>query len=858
MESEISNETNPAIMGAINQYILKSFVDHEPDDDIRICDIFKNGDITSFGLDNEKFYQIKTTTDRARSSRSMHTDIGLYNYRCFIETFPGGLTDINFTETTPPQPQSSQVPSVELKGKQKILVESMLNKNLFTNINDIEDNIREISFSPHSSDSDSDSDSDYDSDMVYYTKLDYYIILFLLFIVDPKHDYQKGFRKPIPPGYNNNNLKNIIDYLNGIKQNFMDEARETIGDEYNTLENFVDSVWDNSTKTDVNLEKKVLDVLLESLKKPTPKKRKSGEDSEPEVLYEETKNILQELKKSKQRFAALNAPSFPCFWLDSEKRVFGMGSYDDTCKGTIGSLIDGAEGGKCGNIKSILTNDTAEFGNINIKIGYDRNNYVHFFSQMILVDADGNDIRLNDENKLTDDQSYTAYYILNINRNIDNNPVNTRFMYKIIQHESFNNTSIEVNKELVPDYFNGINAERGGVVIGRKLIECEANFGYFMNSNNRDVDIIQINRKAMCDFLQYFVGIFNCYPRDEYHIDEKVIYNEDEHFPFTAIHGERPATALQTFMMNKAFNYKHDDNFVNNEIFNQYAHAVYSSGNKQDTHVMTNCEGIVALINEKSVDNVVKKKKKGGGKQIGGGCITDLFGRCVNIFNRGSRVGEGQVPGQGQGQVPGQGQGQREGQVPGQGQGQVPGQEPDQDSSGDTEIKGINYRLEKLDSDDVNDVYNILVDFFYDITLFKVTKEQLKEYNNLVSEEVVVDEKVEEASSLLVEAGVPDGTGEADKKEAATLDGVEVDKPVFNSRPGTADTDPASSTKDSNSDPESGGSLIKKSTRKRNIQKNNKTKRRKPKVNRKHNTTQYRKQKTRKRKNNKNNNKNGK
>lgn len=414
---------------------------------------------------------------------------------------------------------------------------------------------------------------------------------------------------------------------------------------------------------------------------------------------------------------------------------------------------------------------------------------------------------------------------------------------------------------------------------------------YNIQSNFQAIDTLE---KSLCDLFQYINSITKGGGYDGKQqfcniegINPLKSLTADD-FPSLVLHGDQPAAALNMYL-----NYVVDIDRVN-----KGSHIIYKAGDLSPNQViLANCGGILtqAFVNQRRTaeeedDRHIKKARVGekvGGERSnnknkkGGGieCYVDLPDDVMNVLEDFFKLcGEFKMPVE---FIPIYNQFYHS---------YVIGNENKTDKIFLLQIEYIklivlNIQEEKYDVDKINEQWR----------------------RRVIEIKLISDEVAEEAVEEETDAGIPLDTHQKNKKEETDA-GISLDTHQKNKEEETdgsslvSSTAPPGSIVSSSSESESSssdsderrssgfppktitplayrsrkherlkwtdsdsdtlkrsgsGSLINKSTRKRNI-KNNKTKRQKPRVNRKNNTTQYRKQKTRKRKYNNNNNKNGK
>ena len=472
---------------------------------------------------------------------------------------------------------------------------------------------------------------------------DYYKFITTLFVLDPYHDFRRGFR----------NEKRCTKFckskvsVEGLKHHisrFLESQKNKLQSEYLKLSNnntvqlgdFFNLFENNESDYEGNILKHFTTTISKEGSQEGSQERASYgtySSTKQNINDLKVKNPLVSLRYISNNAISINNTELYNMKLENSKNFiyevtkkrkgemtsgeevieisFG-GTISDSCKSLPASLYDGCDSGHCGNLKSNLKYDSGlELGCYDITFrmygenNIATNNYTQFKSEFL---REGNDI----------------FQIVHVNRSVQiipsENPITyeAQFKYPIINNDNFIRENVTVDDEL-ENYF-----KTDEVLNSLENIK----FGTLLKSinHNLNVDVIHTSRKALCDFGQYLNGMLknggyygnivqnkNTVTPSGYFPDgpsdyvTKPLTNLND-YPFLAMHGDQPAAALNMFLLSVI-----PSNFVNN-----FSHMVYGT---KDEFVFANYEGRITQV-------PVSQKKggaRGGGKWMTGGTGGDDY-----------------------------------------------------------------------------------------------------------------------------------------------------------------------------------------------------------------------------------------
>jgi len=332
-------------------------------------------------------------------------------------------------------------------------------------------------------------------------------------------------------------------------------------------------------------------------------------------------------------------------------------SQSNGCKALPASLYDGADGGTCGTLKSALTRGALEIGNSKIKFTFD----------IVITEANQaiqtltaskpylsfntyyrKEPEVQQESQQAVDVLYEYIFVERKEYKANDATLIHKANYKIkIMDRNGMSDKVKMDEELLgyyhPEHYDYRHTNHGNEYNYGTI--TQGFFGKFIREENKDVDSICFIRKALCDFKQYLNGIFKGGAYN-YFIYEKNILNppgngvnskffttytnyngdrnrtisldytrEGKHngnFPFLAMHGDQPATALNLLLLaccpiEKVNKYSHTtfvlSNYINrdqvkqedrvNLVFgNPYGNIIIIPFNKNEKKKGKRCVGI--------------------------------------------------------------------------------------------------------------------------------------------------------------------------------------------------------------------------------------------------------------------------
>jgi len=438
-------------------------------------------------------------------------------------------------------------------------------------------------------------------------KLDeYYIFIIYLFTLDPLHDFGLGFRdKKKCSTYcrsENEKLKIIGDVIKLLKTKGFDKLLREWKELYNGL-NDQTQINPNNREIlqlfmlDTRQEKKSSDLERNMLFFIENKITKNN--TQAYELYSETQEKIQN-EVTKTRFISNNAITAM-----THNEVLTIEdlhlSFNETirtaCKSYPASYYDGSQSeGICGNLKTCIDRDGGfEFGWYNIKFAYNANNYVQFFSKMILKNQN---------------QVEVVCQVIEIKRVCNERQYTTEYIYPIISVDTL--PKVTVDNELA-GYYTPMSVTEDNNNFG-KLVQQNAT-----NSLPPTFDVINLVRKSLCDFGQYLNGVLLkggyyklLWCPNTFHPDISITPGVKNAYPFVSLHGDQPAAALNLWLLN----------CIPNNNVNDFSHTVYATS-QIHSFVFGNKYGKITEVPVQT--RKVRRRISGGkNKKYGGGLNLDI------------------------------------------------------------------------------------------------------------------------------------------------------------------------------------------------------------------------------------------
>ena len=486
---------------------------------------------------------------------------------------------------------------------------------------------------------------------------DYYRFITTLFVLDPYHDFGRGFRNQKKCAKFCKTKKEMTD-LKAEIYNFLKQMKEKLSSEYDSLRQYhflnkqkpitnLNTFFDLFPTTSITsgYEGSILEHLRYLSDNNTINQQNI---TNGKLFYSNTQNELIDLRGHNHlvypKYISNNAISIKndiVYYMSPNCEKFTNnpntkrksdasqettdisfgGTISNSCKSLPATLYDGCDSGHCGNLSSNLRYGSGlEIGCYNIKFKFDDANYTQFES---IIQKSSSVIEPSGviEQKITIRRS--------VQKPSSKGPTTyeAQFIYPIIAKDKFVIDNVTVDDEL-EQYFSAPSSLYGFLAF--RTTPDNIKFGTLLKTHGSllDVDVIHTSRKALCDFGQYLNGMLktggyygnivqnkNTVTPGGYFYDgvssidlrphyiTKLPLNKN--YPFLAMHGDQPAAALNMFLLS----------VIPQEIVNNYSHMVYGTDGE---FVFANYQGRITQVpipQQKGGD----RSGRVGGKRMTGG-----------------------------------------------------------------------------------------------------------------------------------------------------------------------------------------------------------------------------------------------